>query len=120
MTTIALTLPEWANGRNIYIMAGSEVVAKKLILPGSEPDDPEYSPLLIKTVRCNNCGDCCQFLKKPEEWHLGTDEWDYCNYLNEEDGKMLCTAPSFIRPWACVKGQGEDYDSCVIEFKPVG
>lgn len=112
---IELTIPKWAENRHIYIIAGSEVIAKK----------EANNPFEIKTSRCNLCGECCKNCSP--DWHLGIKEDGSCHYLiyektyieNELREGWVCSAPSFIRPWACVKGRGEKEDHCNIKFKEV-
>ena len=50
MRTINVILPDWTDGRNIYILAGMELAAYQYI----------GDSLKIKTSRCNKCGKCCE------------------------------------------------------------
>ena len=106
--TITLTIPEWALGRHIYVIAGGEVIAYKNVAKALP--DLEYGPLMIKTVRCDKCGECCradgcEYLKH-EVWN-GVEVW-VC-----DESKLLMGS----RPFNCVIGNESSEPHCCIEYK---
>ncbi len=116
MVLIQLEVPEWAEGRHIYIFAGREVVARKLI----------DKPFEIKTVRCNLCGECCHHVSS--SWPFGRNEEGACAKLKYErvkhaDGRIdegyFCRASGPIVPFTCCKGRGMDPELCCVRFKVV-
>jgi len=85
-------LPDWAEGRRIYVFLGRE---SWLVY---EPGEGWF----IKTARCNFCGKCCEV---DENWPLGTKEIDdkiYCQHINKSGDEWFCEAGS-IAPFNCAK-----------------
>ena len=64
---IAITIPDWAFGKNISVFAGDELLAQKQFrrekkrINGKIEIKEYYLPLKLKpdNGRCNGCGDCC-------------------------------------------------------------
>jgi len=90
-TKITIELPEWAEKRHIYIMAGIEELAVK----------KAYSnELLIKTVQCNHCGECCKNIDRPETFPFPVVD-GHCAYLKiYTDGKTDC-GRGIAMPFSC-------------------
>ena len=87
---VGLDLPDWADERNIYLMAGLEVVARL-------HKDGEWE---VKTRRCNMCGECCSNLREPFIFPLIEGR---CTYLKKEVGdnsRWLCALGEH-RPFSC-------------------
>lgn len=112
---IILDIPEWAQERHIYILAGIELLAYKKF--GTDE-------LLVKTDRCNRCGDCCENIAG--KW-LYSNGQGGCIYLQKEPGDttqrscMLRTE----RPLCCsisdpvLFKQKDAEDWCSIRYKKV-
>lgn len=110
MVLITLEVPEWAEERHIYVFAGREVIARKLV----------DKPLEVKTVRCNLCGECCRNCS--DDWMFGQTN-GVCNHLRYErtpngDG-WFCKLRGDIVPFTCCKGKYEDLEKCCIRFEEV-
>ena len=95
---IELDLPDWVEERNIFILAGFELVAIKKW-------QQEWQ---VKTSRCNMCGKCCYFKGEP------------CEHLEDYgDGKWICGL-RMARPVSCVVSPGADrYEGCTELFEAV-
>lgn len=113
---LCFEIPEWALRRHIYIFAGREVIARKLV----------DGPLEIKTVRCNFCGECCHDVSS--NWPFGRNEEGACAKLKYEkiihaDGRVeegyFCRAGGPIVPFTCCKGRHEDPEVCCVRFEAV-
>ena len=90
---IIIDLPDWVEDQEIKILAGMEMVAKKM------PWDDFW---VIKETRCNYCGDCCMDVPTGEgKWLYPVTKEGICSKLYEEDGKMLCGA-KFDKPYRCL------------------
>jgi len=58
---IELDIPEWAVGKHIYVFANEELLAYTNYIIEKKPERKEYyTPLKVKTARCNGCGQCCE------------------------------------------------------------
>lgn len=109
---ITIELPEWAEERNISIMAGMELLAYKRA---------HESILYIKKVRCDFCGWCCgeKFVKEIE---TGSD--GKCAKLKQVGQNWECT-PALDRPWRCcwydpVLGEFPNAEKhCVVRYDEV-
>jgi hypothetical protein len=104
---LELELPDWCNERHIYVLAGIELVAFK-----------QYGKdwTRIKTVRCNECGECCKDIKTMP---CGAD--GYCIY-SEQQGEVRVCSLGVKRPFVCCVGDpmtssGPLWDKCCIEFE---
>jgi len=104
---ITIDLPEWAEERHIYVMAGIELLAHKL------PDKPLY----IKTERCNMCGKCCMDLSNRHPFPVVNGR---CIYLQKEPGKneMWRCELAINRPFGCSVGIPRA-DYCPIRFEEI-
>jgi Fe-S-cluster containining protein len=104
---ISLDLPAWADERNIYVMAGIEVVARK----------HKDGPWEIKTGRCNMCGLCCSNLGPGHPFPLIDGR---CIHLAKEVGdntRWLCSL-RHNRPFNCsISAPIVEY--CPIKFRTV-
>lgn len=101
---IELDLPDWAEGRHIYVMAGVEEVARK----------PPGRPWQIKTVRCDLCGGCCK--KVGQNWRMGRDpETGWCARLRQAGPEFYCDL-GLMRPLACCVGEPQS-EFCCIRFE---
>lgn len=132
---IELEIPKWAEGRNIRIFAGVEALANYCA---------SKKTLYIKTKRCNLCGKCCIVDETFLNWNLPTkygdavgwdEDLEICKYLEKEVWNFdeyknqtvyICTAPSTVKPWACLIGficgdeSWREYKPyCVIEYEKV-
>lgn len=107
---ITIELPEWAQERHIYILAGIEMVAYKLY--GEDI-------LHIKTVRCRLCGDCCEGL--PIGGILPVKPNGNCSYLGESVGGVRECSLGVYRPIGCSVGlQKRNHPKCAVEYKVEG
>lgn len=61
---IEFEVPDWAEGRNITIFAGHELIAMKdyIVKHKDGKHVGKYEPLRIKSEdgRCSGCSDCCK------------------------------------------------------------
>ncbi len=112
--SVILQIPVWAESRNIYVFAGREVIARKLI----------NGPWEVKTARCNLCGECCRSV--PPQWPFGRTPDGVCAKLKFEkiihaDGRIeegyFCMAKGDVVPFTCCKGRHEDPEVCSIRFQ---
>ena len=79
---LVIQLPEWAEQLDIRIFAGMELLAFKHF----------KGPLMLKTSRCNQCGDCCKQIKGDFPPH--TD--GVCDFLKDN----VCSLGT-SRPFSC-------------------
>lgn len=58
---IVNNLPEWADGKPIYLMANRELLAYSEAKTAHEGGEhvTKYDPVKVKTRRCEGCGVCC-------------------------------------------------------------
>ena len=105
MQKIEIDLPDWADERAVYVMAGVELVAYKL--PGK--------PLMIKTGRCSQCGRCC---KRLNDNFIFPVEDGRCVHLEKRpaESKYLCGLGSF-RPVGCSIGMARNIPECTEKFE---
>ena len=94
---IQIELPDWVNERQILILAGTELAAKKM------PWEKEWT---IKDDRCNRCGDCCRDLPENGGRHGNVTKVKngVCEYLQLEPGttdKYNCSIAG-NRPLCCL------------------
>lgn len=105
MIKIELELPDWVEGKHIYIMAGIELAAYKHL----------NKPWKVKTGKCNMCGKCCEDItgKFPPSKE-GT-----CIYL-ENDGKdkKRCSL-AINRPFRCCIGTSNNVKECTEKYDTV-
>lgn len=76
---INLEIPDWVDGKHLYIMAGIELVAYRFL-------DGKWR---VKTSRCSMCGKCCKRLN--------------CEHLKMDGDKYICDH-GLARPFSCCVG----------------
>jgi hypothetical protein len=109
---VILDLPDWVQERHISIMAGMELVAYK----------PYQAPWMIKTVRCNNCGWCCE---NPPKGAVPVGPDGACVYLEAFGIKKECSL-GLARPWHCcwpdphLTRHPEAMEHCCIRYVEAG
>ena len=99
-----ITIPDWVStDETLTLLAGQELVAFKHPMK-------EWK---VKSVRCNQCGNCCLDLSNILT-PFGTDDEGKCNKLKKEDDKWLCTA-GHQKPFCCISDPAsiEDVDCCI-------
>lgn len=102
---ITIDIPEWAQERIIYVIAGLELLASK------EPG----KPLMIKNKRCVRCGKCC--MNVPKNHTMGINENGDCAQLeyDKKIGKYTC-GMKYYKPLPCCIGHGNpSYCSATME-----
>jgi hypothetical protein len=57
---VTVEIPDWAIGKPIYVVAGRELLAYQQPIVAREDHSISYTPLKVKTRRCEGCGVCCQ------------------------------------------------------------
>lgn len=110
---LVFDLPDWADERHIYILAGVEMVAYKLY--GEET-------IHIKKTRCNQCGQCCEGLTR---WYFPLTDERACGYLHRLPDHTECEL-GIGRPMVCCtglqqKGKYGNHPKCSVEYeeKPI-
>ena len=99
-----MKIPKWAEGRNLYFLAGIEPFMKY-----------EGKKWYVKTTRCNHCGTCC--MNVPDAWSHGKGVDGHCRHLKFEANEYLCGLAA-NRPYKCCIGDG-DIEDCSIVWKEV-
>lgn len=98
---LELELPDWAKDRNLYLMAGIELLAYR----------NRGGKWMLKVGQCNQCGKCCQNVKG--QYPLPTIRGK-CPQLVKEVGdndRWFCQMGT-KRPFGCCIGViNEDYCS---------
>ena len=104
---IDLELPAWTDERNIYVMAGLELVARR----------HKDGPWEIKTSRCNMCGKCCADLGRGHPFPVIDGQ---CVHLKKEpgDNQLWLCGLGENRPFGCSVCAPTD-EFCTIEFETV-
>lgn len=116
-------LPKWAEGRHIYVFAGTELLAQRLFNDSKERVNDEvirtsyYSPLQMKPPdgRCNGCGSCCstsgiaESLLEDMKYALNTYRFPSspCSFYTNSG----CLLRGWI-PFSCAKSVCTVYKSC--------
>jgi hypothetical protein len=59
---IEVDIPDWADGKPIYVMAWKELLAytQPIVKHRQGEHITKYDTLKVKTVRCDGCGECCR------------------------------------------------------------
>ena len=79
---ITLEIPDSLVDQRLLLIAGNrELIAKKA---------PDESFWLVKTTRCNMCGECCMDIGK--NWAFPPDEEGKCPKLEKDEDKWKCKA----------------------------
>jgi len=105
---VELDLPDWVDERNIRIMAGIELVAKKLV-------QNDYWE--VKETRCNRCGACCFF---PPGKGIYPSVNGHCIHLKKIKGGWECGMPLY-RSRVCGDDPHKHIEDgrCCITYKRV-
>lgn len=128
MVRIVIDIPEWAFGGNLYVISRKELLAyshferKKKGVYVTE----KYTPLKIKTNRCNGCGYCCENLGSPfskkqheaiqKQFQENTfQEFGRCPLLGDKG----CILGKEI-PLGCVISDCSRFEPCTESFKEIG
>jgi hypothetical protein len=109
MMKIELEIPEWAIGKPIYVFANQELLAYSLYIIEKLPERKEYyTPLKVKTSRCNGCGDCCK-----DGSPFGSERGEPCDHLTEHG----CGFGPNI-PFSCARSDcSKHYPNCTERFE---
>jgi len=97
---ITIDLPKWAEERDIFIMAGMELVAVKRAYSND---------VYVKDVRCQKCGKCCEDVPENHFYEKGID--GHCIKL--ENGR--CVEREY-KPFACCVGE-KTIKECLITYR---
>jgi len=100
MIKVNIQLPDWADGKDIFVFAGSEEVARKV---------PDQDSWWVKVGRCEQCGKCCSDLGSGEGHPFAVIN-GVCEHL--KDGG--CGLRGY-RPFACCIGGGSS--DCPVTFE---
>ena len=114
---IEVEVPDWYEGRHIYVFAGIEQIAKR----------PVGKPWAVKTARCSQCGECCKNLGA--KWPLGLKAVEvekdgkkviemWCSHLIYYAKEYLCDM-LIRRPFYCCIGDNSEEKHCAIEWREV-
>jgi len=107
MIKIELELPDWADERTIYVMAGIELIAYRF--PGKTWQ--------VKSSRCNMCGKCCMKLGERHPFPVINGR---CVYLVKRPGKN-CEEHECIlrmhRPFGCCVAVLRNVSECTEKFE---
>ena len=103
---IEIEIPDWCEEKNLYILAGVDLVAYR-----HNPNEK----WMISDSRCSLCGKCCTGL--PLNWPFPTINGECINLEKERAGRRLCTLGVF-RPHRC--GTSPDglfkNNNCTVRF----
>lgn len=106
---MSVSVPDWADTENLYLITRSELVAKKLT--------GEFWK--VKTVRCNKCGNCCKSHPITGAYFPVKEDGSCINLVS--DGKYSICSLGMEKPLACALGEpeGDEYTkfNCCIEYK---
>jgi hypothetical protein len=104
---ITIDIPDWAEGRHIYIFAGIELLAYR----------HKGESLKVKTGRCSMCGGCCMGLGEVSQPPLAID--GRCVNLVPDGPKLVCSLGS-SRPFSCSAGvRLKNVKGCTETYAPV-
>ena len=105
---ITIKIPGWAAEGRILVLSNGELVAYKE--PGVD------SPVKVKKVRCNFCGECCMMLNK-KEGPFGADDEGKCPKLYKSLDGWFCGAGGG-RPLVCFGDPNKaNVPNCIIEYE---
>ena len=93
--TINVTLPDWVDERDIFIVAGMEVVAIRRAY---------QKTINVKKDRCSQCGKCCMDVSKDHFAGVGSD--GNCEYLSFDKLSNL---------YECKIGPYKPFHCCVVD-----
>jgi len=107
---LTVDLPDWCDERNVYIMAGIELAGYKLY---------GRNEVMVKSVRCNMCGECCMNL--PKRYPVDKTEDGKCIHFDTKT--KLCLIP-IERSRLCDRCDpnmnSEPKEYCAIRYKVGG
>jgi len=104
---VILDLPDWVDGRHIYVFAGIELAAYKYHGQGWK----------VKTGRCRMCGGCCMGLGEVTQPPFAVD--GRCVHLIPDGPKLVCELGSG-RPFSCSAGvRLKNVEGCTETYDPV-
>ena len=105
---ITIDIPDWAAEGRILVLSNGELAAYKD--PGID------SPVKVKKVRCNFCGECCMMLG-PDEGPFGADDEGKCLKLYKSKDGWLCGVEGNEKRLTCCGDPNKaNAPSCVIEY----
>jgi len=110
---VTFDIPDWALQRDIYLFAGTEVVA---MIPYSKGER------WTKTGQCDYCGRCCENLPRIVQEPISREKNNNCIHLVKIGEKKECELGA-RRPWSCSVydmhlGQCPDADElCAIRYE---
>ena len=87
---IELDLPDWVDERHIYVMAGIELAAYRIV----------GKSWMVKTNKCSECGKCCEEFKKNRIGRFPPTVDGKCVYLKNDGKKKVCSL-GINRPFKC-------------------
>lgn len=110
---IEVDLPERVEGRHIYILAGTELIAcsKPVIFDG------EWDEIIVKTTPCQRCGECCKSMHPNDALaDLGyyNPETGWCRFLRMDGDKYDCAIQSY-KPLSCALGE-MTHPKCKVKY----
>lgn len=111
---ITVEIPEWAEGRHLYLFAGMELLALKRA---------GEKHVHVKAARCNKCGKCCEDLDAHVSGHLPLEGRACGHLVKRTDGTTDCGL-GINMPLSCAigspaAGRWKTEYPCSIEFKEV-
>ena len=104
-TIIEMDLPPWAESFSLYFLAGVELLGYKF------PGDPFY----IKTVRCNQCGECCEGLNPGALPSYMSVVDGKCSSLIKHGNQMECQL-QLHSSYTCVTGLPRDVNGDIAAY----
>lgn len=103
-----IKIPDWAADGRILVLSNGELVAYK--------DPGVDSPVKVKKIRCNFCGECCMELGK-NEGPFGADDEGKCLKLYKSNNGWLCGAGGNKPLICCGDPNKANNPNCVIEYE---
>ena len=104
MVNVNIELTDWAEGRDLFIFADNEEVARKM---------PDQEHWFVKVGRCDNCGKCCMELGSGVGHPFPVIDGQ-CARLQRDGEGWRCGLAGY-RPFACCIGGGAE--DCPIRFE---
>jgi len=103
---ILIELPDWALERHIYILAGTELLAK---IQGDK--------IFIKKDRCNRCGICCMTLSHDGQYakYGFIDDRGWCKFLRQNGEGYECEL-GLLKPFNCIISEAV-HKKCKITYE---
>jgi len=107
---IEIEIPDWHGDRPMYVHFGREAYMIR------NPDGTTY----IKTVRCNQCGKCCQEPGPRFPTYIPEgEEVEYCVYCEYDKVDKIWVCKNDAVPYGCVRETGGTlpHKDCIMEYK---